>query len=161
MIIIQDEWLQDYFLVMPDDFLYNFNSNVYQYLCDNHQNNRWTIYIWKRLIHLSILKLKPENTNEMLLKLNDWMNVVQHSIYNINDTLTIILVINLFELIIVKHIKYVLSLPNIEFIVNYILNSRQEQLYELDTKQVDEFIQNGRKAIQHILLLQGKYNLKN
>jgi hypothetical protein len=161
MFIIQDEWLQDYLLAMPEDFLHNFNSNVYQYLCDNHRNNRWTIYIWKRLIHLSILKSKPENTNEMLLKLNDWMSLVKHNVYNINDTLTIILVINLFELTIVKHTKYVLSLPNIEFIVNYILNSRQEQLHELDTKQVDEFIQNGQKSIQQILLLQGKYNLKN
>jgi hypothetical protein len=97
----------------------------------------------------------------MLVKLNDWMSVVKHNVYDITDTLTIILVINLFELIIVKYTKSVLSLPKIEFIVNFILHSRQEQLHQLDTKQVDEFIQNGLKSIHHILLLQGKYNLKN
>jgi len=161
MIIIQDKWLQDYLLAIPEDFLHNFNQNVYQYLCDNHRNNRWTIYIWKRLVHLSILKSKPENMNEMLLKLNHWMTVIKHNIYDINDTLTIILVINLFELIIVKYTKNVLSLPNIESIISFILHSRQDQLHQLDTKQVDEFIQNGLKSIQHILLLQGKFKLKN
>ena len=156
--IIQDEWLQDYLLTIPDDFLYHFNQNVYNYLCDNHQNNHWTIYIWKRLIHLSILKLKIENTNEMLLKMNDWMSVIKHNIYNINDTLTIILVINLFELIIVKYMKSISSLPNIEHIIGFIIHTRKEQLHQLDTKQVDEFIQNGEKTIQQLLLLQGKFS---
>jgi hypothetical protein len=157
--IIQDDWLQDYVFAMPEDFLNNFNANVYQYLCEHHQNNRWIIYIWKRLIHLSILKSKPEDANDMLLKLNDWMKTVKHNVYNINDTLTIILVINLFELIIAKYTKSILSLPNIEDIIKFVLCTRQEQLYELDIKQVDEFIQNGQKAVQQILLLQSKYNL--
>jgi hypothetical protein len=156
-LIIRDEWLQNYLLVVPEDFLHNIHRNVYQYLCDNHRNNRWTIYIWKRILHLSILKAKTENTNEMLVKLNGWMTLVKHDVYDINDTLTIILVINLFELIIVKYTKSLLSLPNIESIVNFILHTRHEQLHQLDTKQVDEFIQNGQRSIQHILLLQGKF----
>jgi hypothetical protein len=69
------------------------------------------------------------------------------------------LVINLFELIIAKYTKSILSLPNIEDIIKFVLCTRQEQLYELDIKQVDEFIQNGQKAVQQILLLQSKYNL--
>ncbi|CAF1096514.1 unnamed protein product [Rotaria sordida] len=161
MFIIQDEWLQDYLLVIPEDFLRYFNENIYHYLCNNHQNNRWTIYIWRRLIHLSILKLKAENTNDMLFKLNEWMKIVGHNVYNINDTLTIILIINLFELIIVKYTKSVLSLPNINIIINFILHTRQEQLYQMDIKQVDEFIQNAEISIQQILLLQGKFYLNS
>lgn len=159
--IFQDEWLQNYLLAIPEDFLCNFDENIYQYLCDNHRNNPWTIYIWKRLIHLSILKSKIENINEMLLKLNDWMNIVKHNVYDINDTLTIILINNIFEQIFVKYTKNILSFPNIEFIVSFILHSRQEQVqvHQVDVKQIDEFIQNGQKSIQHILLLQGKYKL--
>ncbi|CAF5000453.1 unnamed protein product, partial [Rotaria socialis] len=157
--IIQDEWLQDYLLLIPEDFLRYFNENVYNYLCNNHLNNRWTLYIWRRLIYLSILKSKAENTNEILLKMNEWMHIVKHDNYNINDTLTIILIINLFELVIVKYIKSVLSLPKIDIIMNFIVNARQEQLHQMDTKQVDEFIQGAEKSIQQILLLQGKFYL--
>jgi hypothetical protein len=93
----------------------------------------------------------------MLWKINTWMKTVKHDVYNINDTLTIILVINLFELIIVKYTKSILSLPNIEDIIKFVLYTRKEQLHELDTKQVDEFFKNGQKAIQQILLLQSRY----
>ena len=157
--IIEDEWLQNYLLSIPNDFLNYINENAYQYLCDHHGNNRWTIYIWKRLIHLSILKSKTENGTEMLLKMNDWMNKVKHNTYDINDTLTIILVINLFELVIDKYAKSVSSLPNIEAIMNILLHARQEQLHELDAKQVDDFTQNVLKSIEHILFLQGKNKL--
>ncbi|CAF2053256.1 unnamed protein product, partial [Rotaria magnacalcarata] len=153
--IIQDEWLQDYLLVIPEDFLRYFNENVYNYLCNNHLNNRWTLYIWRRLIYLSILKSKAENTNEILLKMNEWMHMVKHDSYNINDTLTIILIINLFELVIVKCIKSVLSLPKINIIMDFLFNTRKEQLHLMDNKQVDEFIQDAEKLIQQILLLQG------
>jgi hypothetical protein len=88
------------------------------------------------------------------------MRTVKHDVYNINDTLTIILVIDLFELIIVKYTKSVLSLPNIEPIVNFIIQIRQEQFRQLDTKQVDEFMENGQKSIQQILLLQGLFNFE-
>ncbi|CAF3709437.1 unnamed protein product [Rotaria sp. Silwood1] len=157
MFMIQDEWLQDYLLIIPEDFLRYFNENVYNYLCNNHQNNRWTIYIWKKMIELSIIKSKAENMNEMLFKLNEWMNIVKHNVYNINDTLTIILIISLFELIIVKYTKSILSLPNINNIIDFILQARQEQIHQIDTKQVDEFIQNAEISIQQILLLQGKF----
>ncbi|CAF2853187.1 unnamed protein product [Rotaria sp. Silwood2] len=159
MFIIQDEWLQDYLLIIPEDFVRYLNENVYYYLCNNHQNNRWTIYIWRRLTHLSILKSKAETTNEMLFKLNEWMNMVKHNVYNIDDTLSIILIINLFEFIIVKYTKSILSLPNINIIIDFILHARQEQLHQMDTKQIDEFIQNAEISIQHILLLQGKFYL--
>jgi hypothetical protein len=137
--------------------LNNFNTTVYQYLCEHHQDNRWTIYIWKQLICLSIRKSKPEDTNDMLWKINNWMKIVKHNVYHPQDTLTIILVINLFELIIVKYTKSILSLPNIEDIIQFVFHSHKEQLHELDAKQVNEFIQNGQKAIQQILLLQSKY----
>jgi hypothetical protein len=161
MFIIKDEWLQNYLLTIPDDFLHNIDQYFYQYLCENHRNNRWTIYIWKRLIHLSIIKSKIENTNEMLLKLNHWMNAVNHNVYDINDTLTIILAINLFEFIINKYTKSILSLPNIESIISFISHSWKEQVQQLDAKKFDEFMQNGLKSIQQILQLQGKYNLQN
>ena len=154
--IIQDEWLQNHLLAIPDDFTSRINKDDYQYLCDHHQNNRWTIYIWKRLIQLSIFKSKTEDSNNMLLKINDWMNLVKHNIYDLSDTLTNIFVICLFETIIFKNIKSVLSLPNIPLIIDFILRSRQDQLYQLDFKLVDEFIQNGKETIRQILTLQGK-----
>ena len=159
MPIIQDEWLHDYLLIIPDDLLHHFTESVYRHLCDNHRNNRWTIYIWRRLIQLSVLRSKTENANQILFRLNEWLNSVKHNVYKIDDTLTIILVINLFELIIVKYTKSILSFPNIEIIIDFILHARQEQLHQMDTNQVDQFIQNAEKSIRHILLLQGKFYL--
>ncbi|CAF3736616.1 unnamed protein product, partial [Adineta steineri] len=153
--IIQDEWLEDLLLRIADDFIYNINSITYQSLCELHHENRWTIYIWNRIIHLSLLKLRTENINETLYKLNEWMKVVQHDVYKSFDTLTILLVMNLFEMLIVKYIKSVLSLSNIEIILNFVQNIRQEQMYPIDAKQVDEFMINGQLSIQKILFLQG------
>ncbi|UJR29383.1 hypothetical protein I4U23_010595 [Adineta vaga] len=152
--IIRDDWLEDFLLRIPEDFTQNLYVNTYQSLCDHHHNNRWTIYIWNRIIHLSILKSRTENADEALFKLNEWMKVVQHDIYQSSDTLTIILVINLFEFYIIKSNKSILSLPNIESIIYFIENIRQEQMYPIDIKQVDEFMANGQKSIQKILLLQ-------
>ena len=94
----------------------------------------------------------------MLWKMNNWMKSVKHNVYNINDTLTIILVINLFELLIATYAKSILSLPNIEEIITFVFHCRKEQMYEFDVKQVDEFIRKGQKAVQQILLLQSKSN---
>ena len=157
MSIIQDQWLQNHLLAIPEDLTYRINRDDYQYLCHHHRNNRWTIYIWRKLIQLSILKsTKIENTNHTLFKINDWMNLVKHNIYDLNDTLTNIFVICLFETIIIKNIKSVLSLPNIPLIIDFILHLRQDQLYTLDIRLVDQFIQNGKEAIRQILTLQGK-----
>ncbi|CAF4286582.1 unnamed protein product, partial [Adineta steineri] len=82
------------------------------------------------------------------------MKVVQHDVYKSSDTLTILLVMNLFEMLIVKYIKSVLSLSNIEIILNFVQNIRQEQMYPIDAKQVDEFMINGQLSIQKILFLQ-------
>ncbi|CAF1636962.1 unnamed protein product, partial [Adineta ricciae] len=153
--IIKDEWLEEFLLRIPDDLLLNIKSYTYTSLCDSHHNNRWTIYVWKRIIHLSILRSKQDNANDVLYKLNEWLKVVQHNVYNKSDTLTILLVINLFEMLIVKYTKSVLSLPNIEVILSFVENIRQEEMYEIDTKQLDEFMTSGQKSIENLLLLKG------
>ena len=154
--IIQDEWLQDYLLVIPRD-LRCFNSNVYRYLCENHRNNPWTIHIWDKLVASSILRSKGENINEVLLQLDHWMNTIKHGIYDVEDTLTTILIVNLSELILFEYRGPILSLPNITYTINFLLHCRENQCHRLNIKLVDEFIDKGQKSIEQILLLQGHY----
>ncbi|CAF3278501.1 unnamed protein product [Rotaria sp. Silwood2] len=100
-LIIQYEWLQGYVLSIPQDWL-KLDRSGYQYLCDIHENNRWTLYIWSRIVHMSLLKSTHENPNQILATLNQWWKDVKHDIYNVNDALASILVIKIFEIIIVK-----------------------------------------------------------
>lgn len=156
LLIIQDEWLQDYLLIIPRD-LRCFNANVYRYLCENHRNNPWTIHIWDKLVALSILRSKGENINEMLLQLDHWMDTIKHDIYDVEDTLTTILIVNLSELILFEYRGSILSLPNITYTINFLLHCRENQCHRLNIKLVDEFIDKGQKSIEQILVLQGHY----
>jgi hypothetical protein len=155
--IIQDEWLNDYIFHIFQDWQ-NMDKKDYDNLCNTHHDNRWSIHIWSRLITLSLLKSETGKSSEMLACLNKWMINVKHDIYNVNDTLTIIFVKNVFEFIIAKHIKSVLALANIGSIIEYILRAKQDQNYLIDIKQVDDFIQNVQHSIKDILLLNGKSN---
>jgi hypothetical protein len=152
--IVQDEWLTDYIyhgslgwkLISRDD---------YQSLCDSHFNNRWAIYIWSRIVHLSFIRLKTTKLNEVLGQLNEWMNTVKHDIYVRNDILTTIFVKSIFEIIIIKYIKSVLSLQNIGSILRYILRAKDDQPCLIDTKQVNDFIQNVQYSLKAVFLLNG------
>ncbi|CAF1462486.1 unnamed protein product [Rotaria sordida] len=153
-VVIQDDWLQDYIISIPEDWL-KLNQEIYQNLCETHRNNRWIIYIWSRIVCLSLLKVKNENSNEILLKLNEWIQNVKHDVYDANDTLTIIFVIHVFEIIIARSNRSIVSFPNIKCIMNIIIQIRQEQQNRLNVKQVDDFIQSGQQFIQNILSLKG------
>ncbi|CAF4165847.1 unnamed protein product [Rotaria sp. Silwood2] len=150
--IIQDEWLNDYIFHIPQDWL-GLSRYDYQTLRDIHRNNHWVTYIWSKLINLSLLKLDTTKWNEALAQLNQWMINVKCDIYDANDTLTIIFVKNIFEIIISKHTKSVLSLPNIESILQYILRAKEDNSSLIDRKQVDDFIQNVCHLIQDIVSL--------
>ncbi|CAF4220855.1 unnamed protein product, partial [Rotaria sp. Silwood2] len=150
--IIKDEWLIDYIFHVPQDWLM-ISKNDYQNLSDIHHNNRWSIYIWSRIISLSLSTSEIGKWDEILAKLNEWMINVQHDIYNANDTLTIIFVKNIFEIVIFKHTKSVLSTPNIGSILQFILHTRQYNSHLIDIKQVDNFIENVCHLIRDILSL--------
>jgi hypothetical protein len=92
------------------------------------------------------------------MQLNEWMSNVKHDIYDRNDTLTIIFVKNIFEIVIAKYIKSILFVPNIGSILQYILRIKKEQPHFIDTKQMDDFIQNVQHAIRDILSLNSKSN---
>ena len=154
--IIKDEWLQELLLVVPQDFQGKLNRSIYQDLCDRHSNNRWTMYIWHRITDLSLIKSKRDNPNEMLTKLNAWMETVKHDTYQAGDTLTIIFIGNLFEAVIFKHINSILALPKIDHIVDFIVQMRKDGVQRINSEHVDNFIGSAKKAIQNIMLLQGE-----
>lgn len=154
--IIQDEWLKD-FLISNSQIWLKLDQNIYEYLCNSHQHNHWIIYVWTRIVRLSLLKINNENSNDSLKNLNQWLKNVKHDIYDSNDILTIIFLRELFDIIISKYTKSILSLPNIDIIMKYILSIRQNQPEQIDTVQVDILIENGRKILEEILHLRSKY----
>jgi hypothetical protein len=156
-LIIQDEWLTDYTFHIPQEW-WLLDRSDYQSLCDIHHNNTWSIYIWSKIVHLSFIKSEITKPNELLMQLNEWMSNVKHDIYDRNDTLTIIFVKNIFEIVIAKYIKSILFVPNIGSILQYILRIKKEQPHFIDTKQMDDFIQNVQHAIRDILSLNSKSN---
>jgi hypothetical protein len=153
--IIEDEWLKDFIIIIPQIWI-KLDQDTYGYLCNNHQNNQWIIYVWSRIVHLSLLKTVKDNPNLTLVKLNEWMKNVKHDIYNPNDILTIIFVKNLFEVIIIKHMKSMLLLPNIETIIKYVISIRERQPNDIDARQVDDFIRNACQELENILQLKSK-----
>ena len=154
--IIKDEWLQEFLLAVPQDFQGKLTRSIYQNLCDLHGNNRWTMHIWHRITHQSLIKSKRDNPNEMLTKLNVWMETVNHDTYQAGDTLTIIFIGNLFEAVIFKHINSILALPKIDHIVDFIVQIRKEAVHTINPKHVDDFIDSAKKAIRNTMLLQSE-----
>jgi hypothetical protein len=154
--IIRDEWLNDYIFLFPQEWI-KINKHDYQGLCDNHHNNRWSIHIWSRVVHLSIMKSENMKTNEILRALNEWMKNVKHDSYDPNDILTIIFVKTVFENIIAKHMKSTLSLPNISLMIQYVIHIRDDTVQIIDRKLVDEFIETVKQSIKDVLLLNGTF----
>ena len=155
-LIIQDDWLIEYIFHIPHDWL-SLTKHDYQSLCEIHHNNKWSIYIWSKLVNLSILKSQTTKPNEILGKLNEWLVKVNHDSSNVNNILTIIFVRNTFEVVINKQITSALLLSNIESILQYILRIRDDAPPHLiDTKAVDNFVDNVKQSIKDVLLLNGK-----
>jgi hypothetical protein len=152
--IIDDDWLKDYLITNCQIWL-KLDHEIYQYLCNHHQENRWIIHIWTRIMHLSLLKLINDNPIDILVKLNEWMKNIKHEIYDSQDILTLIFIQNLFEILIIKYTKSILSLPNVEIIFHWIFSIQRNQPDRINTVQVDSFIRNGRDLFQEILQLKG------
>jgi hypothetical protein len=156
MEIIDDDWLKDYLITNIQIWL-KIDYEIYQYLSNHHQDNRWIIHIWTRIMYLSLFKLTNDNSIDILMKLNEWMKNIKRKIYDSQDCLTLIFVQNLFELIIVKYTKSILSLPNIEIIMQWIFSIKENQPDKIDTIQVDSLIRNGRDLLTEILELKGLF----
>ena len=158
--IIQDEWLSNDLYRIPEDWL-DLGNSKYRSLCELHHDNPWSLYIWSRLLHLSFSRVNTTDTNEVLLELEKWMIKVEHKNYDKNDPLTTILVGKLFELILYRHLRSVLNLPNIPTIMQYIICAHVGESMFVDCKKVDEFIQAIEQSIQSVLHLKGKLSCLN
>jgi hypothetical protein len=135
--IVKDEWLDDYVFAIPSEWV-RMNSSDYQILKDNHQPNKWSIYIWSRIVYLSFIKSEMTESNEILVSLDNWLNTTKHNVYVKEDYLTIILVKNIFEIIIQKSINFIFSLPNISTTIQYIFHARDDQCSFINREQVNE-----------------------
>lgn len=156
--IIQDEWFNDLTFVGPEEWL-RIKKYDYQQLCVIQHKSRWVTYIWSRIVHLSLYQSGMTKPNEFLSQLNGWMNNVEHSIYDANDILTIIFVRNVFEIIMAKQMKSVLSLSNMDALLTYILKIRQETPDLINAKLVDDFVAYVKQSITDVLLLNGRSDL--
>ncbi|CAF1219235.1 unnamed protein product, partial [Didymodactylos carnosus] len=156
--IIDDEWLKD-FLITNISIWLKLDKETYKYLCENHQNNPWAIYIWSKIIHLSLSKMLNNNHIEILSKINEWMKNVKHDIYNPTDIFTTILVNKLCELVLAKYSRTILMLPNIDTIMNFIISMREHTSVKIDVNEINNFISNGKEIIHEILRLNSKCSL--
>ncbi|CAF2154939.1 unnamed protein product [Rotaria magnacalcarata] len=156
--IIKDEWLIDYIFHIPQDW-FMLSRYDYDYLTAAYQNNSWSLYIWSRLIQLSLSKVGVDKWNETVAQLNQWMINVNHDIYIANDTLTIIFVNIIFEMVISKNSKSILFAPNIGSMLKYILDARQNNDNLIDINQVDDFSQKINESIKETLSLNSKLRL--
>ena len=155
--IIQDEWLNDYVFRVPEEWS-KINTYDYNALCNAHHQNPWSIYIWSRIVHLSFFKSDTTKSHDILVSTDKWMINVKHKTFDTNDTLTIIFVKYMFEIIIVKHIKSVLLLSNIDSLLQYILCIKENSSDFIDIKLVDDFVENIKRSINDVLLLKSEYN---
>ncbi|CAF1320857.1 unnamed protein product [Rotaria magnacalcarata] len=153
--IIKDQWLIDYFYNTPYD-LVKVNRDNYQSLCDIHKNNSWSLYIWSKFTYLSISNLDIKSSDEILMLFNQWLVEVEHDKYQDNDPLTTIFVNCIFECIISKQSKSVLSLPDIKPIIRYILHARDAESRWINKEKVDEFVETVQQSIRAVLLLEGE-----
>ncbi|CAF3741298.1 unnamed protein product [Rotaria socialis] len=156
--IIKDEWFIDYIFHIPQDW---FMLSRYDYdgLIFASQNNSWSLYIWSRLIQLSLSKVGVDKWNETVVQLNQWMINVERDKYTANNTLTTIVVKTAFDMAISKNSKSVLFAPNIGSMLKYILDAKQNNDKLIDIKQVDDFIQKVNESIKDILSLNSKFHL--
>ncbi|CAF1183994.1 unnamed protein product [Didymodactylos carnosus] len=155
--IIKDEWFSGFILTMSNGYS-KISRPLYQTLCEN-KKNRWILYIWTRLIQLSLTKYQPDNNEQTLHAMNQWLIDVRHQKYDPDALFTVILVTYLFNT--ATTFMKPLSLPNIEHISNYISDFiKQKQLIiKLDTSNIYQFVRDGQRAIRDILALKGKFYL--
>ena len=153
--ILEDDWLKDYLIMNVQNWL-KIDYQTYQYLSNHHQNNRWILHIWTRIMHLSLSELATDNSMEILIKLNEWMRNIKRETYDAQDVLTTIFVQHFFPLIMIKYTKSILALRNMEIIMLWIFSMRENQPERIDTYEVDALIRNGNDLLQEILELKGR-----
>jgi hypothetical protein len=102
--------------------------------------------------------MKPafDNTKEVLVKLNQWMEIVKHDRYDENDVFTIIFINHLFNHVISRYSKSFLSLPKIENIMDFILSLRKQNDGTPGREEMTRLIQQVERSISNVLKLQGK-----
>ena len=153
---IEDSWLKD-FSINNLAIWVKIDWETYRNLCENHQNNRWTLHVWSRIMYLSLSNLSSSNsTIDVLCKLNDWMKEIKHTEYDPNDILTIAFIRTLFDVILFKYSQSTLSLPPINAIMNYVIGMRETPVNtELD-QPINQFLDHGIKILKDVLLLKSK-----
>lgn len=155
--VIHDDWIQASLLLNnPQDFVDTLDYNFYRDLCEKSSKNQWIIYTWERILNLSFMKPAFNNTKEVLMKLNQWMETVEHDRYNENDVFTITLINQLFKHVISRYSKSILSLPKIENIMDFILSLQKENDGTPFREEMTRFIQQVQRSISNVLKLQGK-----
>ncbi len=155
--VIRNEWIQDFLLFNdPQDFENKLDVGFYRDLCKQSEKNPWIIYTWDRILNLSFMKPAFQNTKEVLVKLNRWMEIVKHDRYNKDDIFTIIFISQLFNQVVSRYTKSVLSLPKIENIMNFILSLRDQNNGDHAHEEMSRFIAQAERSISNVLKLQGK-----
>lgn len=153
--IISDDWLKNHVLNIPEGFIICFTYDAYEYLSKYHENNRWIIYVWNRLMQLSFLKVKQEKIVEALSKLDQWMNRVKDGIHHPEDVLMISIVVNLFQHVLLPLNRSLVSLPKMDHIVKYLLPVRDDEIFGLMKDDIPSFIRRIEKEVQAIISLKG------
>lgn len=156
--MIEDRMFRDVLIEIPGDFCTWLTHHAYRDLCENYKNNKWAQFIWSRIINLSISKSKSGNSSSMLAKINEWMLAVGHHFFHECDTLTITLITHLFE-IVLKDVESVLTLPDVPYIIEFLLNIKEKQVAGINMQDLNTFVENEQCRIEDILLLKGKLNL--
>jgi hypothetical protein len=154
--IIKDEWLKDVVSSNLQIWL-KLDRDTYQYLCDHHQNNPWTLYIWSRILNLSFSKMTSMNSNELLSKMDDWLKTIQHHIPSPDDVLTLMLVYQLVDGFLLKNARSMLSLPKIPTIISFVIAMREDKSETFDAQPINAFVQNGHDILTEILQLKSKF----
>ncbi|CAF1676006.1 unnamed protein product, partial [Adineta ricciae] len=154
--IIKDDWLIDYTYDTLCDWL-QLTQRDYQSLCESHQNNKWLLYIWSKLVSLSMSNLIANDCEYFILEqLNKWMVTIQHEKYQDTDPLTVTFVYSVFESLIYKQIKSLILLPNIQTIISYIMDAGNANSRWITSKNmVEEFVETVKQLIRNVLLLEG------
>ncbi|CAF1176839.1 unnamed protein product [Adineta ricciae] len=150
---VQVQWLNDYFSFVPNDWLL-LNQDNYEELCSAHQNNQWSLYIWSKIVYSSAINVDFTKDSELLIAMNERLVEVQRC--QTNDIFTRIFVKSLFECVMKKHSKSLLWLPNIQPMIEYVLNARDTDLPGIDKSTVNNFVEIVQTSIRTALTLESE-----
>lgn len=154
--LIDDKKLQHLLVDIGAGFCLLLNKKKYKQLCDTYKENRWTNFIWSRIMHLSTIQSISQSTHSMLETLNKWIHDVEQDTFDHSHKLTVILVSNIFEQII-KHIGSVFSLPDIPYIIDFIFHLKDQNNHAVNNEDVNDFMTRGQNELENIILFKSKF----